>query len=186
MDGRDIGTVVMPDAELKFFMTASIDPRQVPLRRVDQTWAHDLHGRDDAAQQPLERDRLDSSREIGPLQQAEDAIVIDNSELTHREQFQFLLAMRAKRCMLDEERWPHRLDGCSLWQSAFSRGSTTSIPKRSLIFSTRHTRLMQTQDWPRDVLDSLIYALRDEMERWQIISWAASSPCKAHPRLTRA
>lgn len=91
MDGRDIGTVVLPKADLKFFVTASPEVRA--QRRLDELHAA---GRDDSFESVLanvvERDRIDSSRDVAPLVQAQDAIVLDNSHLTMDEQFEFLLA----------------------------------------------------------------------------------------------
>jgi cytidylate kinase len=91
MDGRDIGTVVLPKADLKFFVTASPEVRA--QRRLDELRAA---GRDDTFESILanvvERDRIDSTRDVAPLVQAPDAIVLDNSHLTLDEQFEFLLA----------------------------------------------------------------------------------------------
>lgn len=90
MDGRDIGTVVLPGAELKFFMTAEAHIRAE--RRFKELKDR---GIDIAFQEVLEnvnsRDKIDSTREHDPLKQAEGAIVIDNSNLTLDEQFQFML-----------------------------------------------------------------------------------------------
>jgi cytidylate kinase len=86
MDGRDIGTVVFPNAELKLFMTASAEVRA--QRRYDE-----LIGRGDdvnfeaVLKNVKERDYIDSHRENSPLMKAEDAIEIDNSELTLEAQF---------------------------------------------------------------------------------------------------
>lgn len=101
MDGRDIGSVVLPDAELKFFMTAEAHIRAE--RRFKELKDK---GIDISFQEVLEnvntRDRIDSSREHDPLKQAEGAIVIDNSNLTLEEQFQFMLG-HAKRVLLETE-----------------------------------------------------------------------------------
>ena len=90
MDGRDIGTVVFPDAELKVFVTASVDVRA--QRRYDELKAK---GEDcsfeEIRENVIERDRIDSTREISPLRQAEDAIVLDNSNMTIPEQKAWLL-----------------------------------------------------------------------------------------------
>jgi len=100
MDGRDIGTVVMPDAELKFFITA--DPQVRAARRVDQLKETNPDVNfDDVLNNLVERDRIDSSRAVSPLRQADDAIVLDNSHLTHEEQFQFLL-VHARKAMTGE------------------------------------------------------------------------------------
>lgn len=90
MDGRDIGTVVFPNAELKVFVTASPEIRA--QRRFDE-----LKGKgencnyEEILQNVQERDRIDSTREIAPLRQAEDAILLDNSHMTILEQKQWLL-----------------------------------------------------------------------------------------------
>lgn len=89
MDGRDIGTVVFPDAELKIFMTASAEVRAE--RRFKE-----LQDKDEAVTYEAvltnveERDRLDTTREDSPLIKAEDAIEIDNSYLTKEDQFKVL------------------------------------------------------------------------------------------------
>jgi cytidylate kinase len=85
MDGRDIGTVVFPNAELKLFLTASIEVRT--QRRFDEMFNKGQEVAFETVQHNLlERDRIDSTREESPLRQAEDAIVIDNSNLTPTEQ----------------------------------------------------------------------------------------------------
>lgn len=91
MDGRDIGTVVLPDAELKFFMTADVDVRI--KRRYDQLSEQGLEiTMDEIKENIIKRDNYDTTRANDPLKQAEDAIVLDNSNLTEEEQFQFVLA----------------------------------------------------------------------------------------------
>lgn len=95
MDGRDIGTVVMPGAELKFFITA--DPKVRAERRVAELKASNPDVQfEDVLHNLTERDRIDSNRAVSPLRQAEDAIVLDNSQLTPDEQFQFLLSHARK------------------------------------------------------------------------------------------
>ena len=90
MDGRDIGTVVFPDAELKVFVTASADVRA--QRRYDELTAKgEKCSYDEILANVIERDRIDSTRAISPLRQAEDAIVLDNSNLTIPEQKAWLL-----------------------------------------------------------------------------------------------
>ena len=85
MDGRDIGTVVFPHAELKIFMTAS--PAVRAKRRYMELVEKGLQADIAAVEKNInERDRIDSSRKISPLRQAEDAVVLDNSEMTVREQ----------------------------------------------------------------------------------------------------
>lgn len=85
MDGRDIGTVVFPQAELKIFMTAS--PAVRAKRRYMELVEKGLQADIAAVEKNInERDRIDSSREISPLRQADDAVVLDNSEMTVSEQ----------------------------------------------------------------------------------------------------
>ena len=91
MDGRDIGTVVFPDAELKIFVVASAEIRA--QRRYDELKAK---GQEASYEEILanvkERDYIDQNREVSPLRQAEDAILLDNSNLTIEEQKQWLAA----------------------------------------------------------------------------------------------
>ena len=92
MDGRDIGTVVLPNAEVKFFMKASIEARA--QRRYDDLAKRGRTVSMDEVKANLEeRDHLDSTRDIGPLQQATDAIVIDNSELSIEQQFEHMMSL---------------------------------------------------------------------------------------------
>ena len=90
MDGRDIGTVVFPDAELKIYMTA--DPAVRAQRRYDELTAK---GDDVTLEEILEnvisRDHADMNREISPLRQAEDAIVLDNSHMSVEEQMAWFM-----------------------------------------------------------------------------------------------
>lgn len=90
MDGRDIGTVVFPDAELKVFVTASAEVR-AQRRYLELTAKGDSVNFDDILRNVQERDYIDSHREVAPLRQAEDALLLDNSELTREEQMQWLL-----------------------------------------------------------------------------------------------
>lgn len=89
MDGRDIGTVVFPNAELKIFVTASAEIRA--QRRYDELKAK---GQEASYKEILanvqERDYIDQHREVGPLRQADDAILLDNSHLSISEQKQWL------------------------------------------------------------------------------------------------
>ena len=92
MDGRDIGTVVFPEAELKLFLTASIEVRT--QRRYDEMIAKGQSVDPETVRKNLiERDHIDSTREESPLRQAEDAIVIDNSHLTPEEQLKKALEL---------------------------------------------------------------------------------------------
>ena len=96
MDGRDIGTIVLPKAELKFFMTA--DPEVRAWRRLREL--KELGKKvtyDEVLENVLSRDRIDSERAVAPLKQAEDAVVIDNSNLTMEEQYVFMLNIAKKR-----------------------------------------------------------------------------------------
>jgi cytidylate kinase len=90
MDGRDIGTVVFPDAELKIFMTASPETRA--QRRYDELKSKGQNvSFDDVLQNVQERDYIDTHRADSPLVKADDAIEIDNSHLTREEQFEAVL-----------------------------------------------------------------------------------------------
>ena len=90
MDGRDIGTVVFPDAELKIFVTASAQVRA--QRRYDELKAKGMPADfDDILKNVEERDYIDSHREVSPLRQADDAILLDNSNMTIAEQKRWLL-----------------------------------------------------------------------------------------------
>ena len=89
MDGRDIGTTVFPEAELKIFMTA--DPLVRAQRRADEMKAKGVEADIQEVLKNLqERDYIDSHREVSPLTQAEDAIVLDNSHMTMEEQLEWL------------------------------------------------------------------------------------------------
>lgn len=81
LDGRDIGTVVLPDADVKIFLTAS--PRTRAIRRFKEWQDKDPDITVDEVEADIrERDRLDSTRAVSPLKQAEDAVLLDNSDLT--------------------------------------------------------------------------------------------------------
>ena len=91
MDGRDIGTVVFPNAELKIFMTAQPDVRA--KRRFDElTEKGEKVSYDEIKANIIERDRYDETREESPLRKADDAIVLDNSFMTREEQFEWILS----------------------------------------------------------------------------------------------
>lgn len=95
MDGRDIGTVVFPDAELKIFVTASAEVRA--QRRYDELKSKGQEvDYDDILKNVQERDYIDSHREVAPLRQADDAVLLDNSDMTIAEQQQWLMAQFAK------------------------------------------------------------------------------------------
>jgi len=92
MDGRDIGTVVFPDAELKIFMTASAATRA--QRRFDElVQKGDSVSYEEVLKNVEERDYIDTHRDDSPLVMAEDAVEIDNSHLTREEQFQAVLEL---------------------------------------------------------------------------------------------
>lgn len=90
MDGRDIGTVVFPDAELKVFVTASAEVRA--RRRYDELKARGMEADyDDILKNVEERDYIDTHREVSPLRKADDALELDNSHMTIAEQKAWLL-----------------------------------------------------------------------------------------------
>ena len=90
MDGRDIGTVVFPHAELKIFVTASAEVRA--QRRFDELKAKGMEADyEDILKNVQERDYIDSHREVSPLKQAPDAILLDNSHMTIAEQKEWLM-----------------------------------------------------------------------------------------------
>lgn len=92
MDGRDIGTVVFPDAELKIFMTADNAVRVE--RRFQELYEKNPNITIEEIKANLElRDYIDSHREISPLKQAKDAVVLDNTNLSEKEQFQQALKL---------------------------------------------------------------------------------------------
>jgi cytidylate kinase len=91
MDGRDIGTVVFPDAELKIFMTASAEIRA--KRRYEELEKKGVHvNYQEVLHNIKERDHMDSTREESPLAKAEDAITLDNSSMTKDEQARLSLS----------------------------------------------------------------------------------------------
>jgi len=92
-DGRDIGTVVFPDAELKIFLVA--DPAVRARRRLLQQGVDEPDADQIAAETArlLERDRIDSEREVAPLRKAKDAIEVDTTDLTFEEQVQRILSL---------------------------------------------------------------------------------------------
>ena len=90
MDGRDIGTTVFPDAELKIFVTASTEVRA--QRRFDELKSKGQEASyDEILHNVKQRDYLDQNREVSPLRQASDAILLDNSTLTIEEQKAWLI-----------------------------------------------------------------------------------------------
>ena len=96
MDGRDIGTTVFPNAELKIFMTA--DPLVRARRRAEEMAAKGDNADIETVLKNLqERDYIDSHREVSPLTQAEDAIVLDNSYMTMADQLEWLKKIISER-----------------------------------------------------------------------------------------
>lgn len=97
MDGRDIGTVVFPTAELKLFLTASPEVRAE--RRYEELKAK---GENPIYEEVLadvnDRDYRDTHRAESPLRQAEDAVVVDNSNMTREEQMQYIIGVFRERC----------------------------------------------------------------------------------------
>lgn len=95
-DGRDIGTVVFPDAELKIFLMADADVRtsrrhlELAAKGIDADW-------NEIQQNLLERDRIDSSRADSPLRKADDAVVIDNTLLSEEQQLEKALALAKEK-----------------------------------------------------------------------------------------
>lgn len=97
MDGRDIGTVVFPQAELKVFVTA--DPNVRAQRRYDEWQAKGVAVNfDEVLQNVLDRDYQDQHRTESPLVQAQDAVVLDNSNMSLEQQHQWLLQQVEKVC----------------------------------------------------------------------------------------
>jgi len=96
MDGRDIGTTVFPEAELKIFMTADIAVRVE--RRFKEMFAQNPNITIEEVKNNLEmRDYIDSNREVSPLRKAADAIELDNTNITIEEQLDFALKLVAKK-----------------------------------------------------------------------------------------
>lgn len=96
MDGRDIGTVVFPNAELKIFMNASAEQRA--QRRYKELMEHgDTVTYQEVLKNVQERDRIDTTRKDSPLRKAKDAIEIDNSEMNQEDQFHTILQLAKDR-----------------------------------------------------------------------------------------
>lgn len=97
MDGRDIGTTVFPDAELKIFVTASAQVRA--KRRFDELKAKGMPASlEDILKNVEERDYIDTHRDVSPLRKADDAVELDNSHMTIPEQDAWLLNLVEQRC----------------------------------------------------------------------------------------
>lgn len=97
MDGRDIGTVVFPNAELKVFMTASPEIRAQRRFSELQEKGDTTTSFEEVLKNVVERDEMDSNRADSPLMQAADALVIDNSQLTKEQQFNVILNLANER-----------------------------------------------------------------------------------------
>lgn len=96
LDGRDIGSVVFPDAELKVFVTASVEVRA--KRRLDELLAKGENATLEEVKKNIQmRDYIDSTREESPLRKVDDAVVLDNSDMTIEEQNAFLLNLYEER-----------------------------------------------------------------------------------------
>jgi cytidylate kinase len=92
LDGRDIGTVVLPNADYKFFLTASVEERT--KRRFLELKSLGMEISESEVRENLvTRDKIDSEREVAPLKKAEDAILVDNSSLTKRETIDLILSL---------------------------------------------------------------------------------------------
>lgn len=90
MDGRDIGTTVFPEAEMKVFVTASAEVRA--QRRYDELVSRgDTPDYEDILHNVQHRDHIDQTREVSPLKRADDALLLDNSNLTREEQMEWLM-----------------------------------------------------------------------------------------------
>lgn len=97
MDGRDIGTTVFPDAELKVFVTASAAVRA--QRRYDELQTKGMPAKlEDILKNVEERDYIDTHREVSPLRKADDAVELDNSHMTIPEQDKWLMDIVKERC----------------------------------------------------------------------------------------
>lgn len=96
MDGRDIGTVVFPDAEIKIFMTASLEIRA--KRRFDELVAKgETVDPEEVKRNILSRDIADENRDVSPLRRAEDAIVLDNTRMTVQQQMDWVMDIINKK-----------------------------------------------------------------------------------------
>jgi cytidylate kinase len=97
MDGRDIGTVVFPDADIKIFMTASVDIRA--RRRFDELKSKGINAEfEEVKANIIARDIADENRDISPLRRADDAFILDNSRMTVDEQMVWMKKIIASKC----------------------------------------------------------------------------------------
>ena len=104
MEGRDIGTVIMPKAELKLFVTADFEVRAIRRQAQMKSSGKEIN-LDEVKSNLAERDRIDSTRETAPLRVADDAIVIDNSEVNLEELQRMVVALA--RPLIDDGLLPH-------------------------------------------------------------------------------
>jgi cytidylate kinase len=98
MDGRDIGTVVFPNAQLKVFMTASGEERaRRRLGEYKQSGAKDVPSYEEILADIKQRDHNDMTREVGPLKQAEDAVLLETDGMTIEQQVEFVVGLAKER-----------------------------------------------------------------------------------------
>ena len=96
LDGRDIGTVVLPDADLKIFLTASVASR-AQRRYLEVKAKGGTESYDDIAASIAARDDMDSHRQVSPLKKADDAVVVDNSDLDLQQTADVILGLMKER-----------------------------------------------------------------------------------------
>ena len=97
MDGRDIGYVVLPNANVKIFLTASVEER-AKRRFLENQLAGKKETYEEILENIISRDFKDSNRDLNPLRQADDAVVVDNSHMTREEQMQHIIHLFRERC----------------------------------------------------------------------------------------
>ena len=96
MDGRDIGTVVLPDAQIKIYLTASAEAR-ADRRFKELTEKGQVVEYENILKEIKERDYQDMNREIAPLKQADDAVLVDTTELTLQESIDYMIKVIKER-----------------------------------------------------------------------------------------
>ena len=109
MDGRDIGTAVFPDAEVKIFMTADVDTR-AKRRQVELLEKKQLVNLDEIKENLLKRDLIDSTRAESPLRRADDAALLDTSHMTIDEQVDFVLEHATSALLGYEEKAANKIE----------------------------------------------------------------------------
>jgi len=97
LEGRDIGTVVFPDADLKFFLTASVDERAKRRLAELEALGGDVPSYEELKRQISERDQMDSTRAVAPLKRADDAIAVDTTQLTLDQVVEKMIALARER-----------------------------------------------------------------------------------------